>query len=353
MAVARGDCLKPDGKITIYDVAREAGCSTATVSLVMKGDSRVNAKTAERVLKCAEELNYRPNYLASSLASKKTNTIGVIVSNLNNPVFSEIICGIEEFISKCGYSLTIGVTYFSVERERHYLDLFSRNRTDGIVLLPTRWAESRAMVLELQKQGFPMCVSGINPNEQNISFVASNMSDGAFLSVEYLIKMGHRNIAFVAGDSTLEGRTERFEGYQRALKLYGIDFNPEYVIKSEVDFASIRNAMLPFMKKHPDVTALYCMYDYIALAVIKAMSDLNLRVPEDISIVGYDNIDISEYYPVGLTTVEPGNKKIGELSGRIIVNMIEKSGDQTQSMLLTPKLITRNSVMRRDVEGLD
>lgn len=330
------------GNVTIYDVAKMANCSTATVSLALKGDPRVNYKTRERVLQCAKELKYQPNYLASGLANQRTNSIGVIVSNLNNPVFSEIISGIDNYISGQNYYLTIGVTYFQSEREKYFLDMFSHNRTDGIILLPTDWEAVKADTIDLRKRGYPVCISGIHPGTEELSYVSSNMVDGAFMSVEHLIRLGHRHIAFLSGASS-ENTKERLEGYKKALSIYGIDFNEDYLITSENDLSSIRATLKQFVQKHPLVTAIFCMYDYTALAVIKAMADLHLRVPEDISIVGYDNISIAEYYSVGLTTIDPGNKQIGELSGRILVNMIEKESFTDQGMLLTPKLIVRSS----------
>ncbi len=334
--------LKGTGNVTIYDVAKKANCSTATVSLALKGDPKVNFKTRERVIQCAQELKYKPNYLARSLVNQRTNSIGVIVSNLNNPVFSEIISGIDSYISQHNYYLTIGVTYFQSEREKHFLDMFSHNRTDGIILLPTDWEAVREDALELRQRGYPVCISGIHPGTDALSYVASNMVDGAFMSVEHLIRLGHTDIAFLAGSASANTH-ERLAGYKKALSIYGIDVNEDYIITSEVDLSSIRATLKKFIREHPAVTAIFCMYDYIALAAIKAMADLHLRVPEDISIVGYDNINIAEYYSVGLTTVDPDNKQIGELSGRILVNMIEKEKYTDQGMLLTPKLIVRES----------
>lgn len=334
--------MKSLGNVTIYDVAKKANCSAATVSLVMKGNTKVSFRTRERVLKCAEELKYRPNYLARGLVSQRTNSIGVIVSNLSNPVFSEIISGIDSYASAHNYYLTIGVTYFQSEQEKHFLDIFSHNRTDGIILLPTDWDAVREDVLELCGRGYPICISGIHPGTDNLSYVASNMVDGAFMSVEYLIKQGHTDIAFLAGASSVN-ISERLTGYKKALSIYGIDVKDEYIIASEVDFDSIRVTLKTFIRQHPKVTAIFCMYDYIALAAIKAMKDLNLRVPEDISIVGYDNINIAEFYPVGLTTVDTSNRQIGEMSGRILINMIEKENYTVQGIQLTPKLIVRES----------
>lgn len=335
--------MKTKTTANIHDVAKLSGFSIATVSLAIKDDPRVNNNTREFVKKCATELNYRPNYLAKSLVTRNTNNIGVIASNLNNPVFSEIISGVEEIISGQGYYLTIGVTNFDVDCEKHYLDMFSHNRADGIILLPNDWERIRDDVFTLCDSGYPVCVSGINPKTNKISYVTGDMAEGAFLSIEHLIKLGHRKIGFLAGSRTSASIEERYAGYKKAMRIYGIDVSPEYVINTETDLASIRNSLKLFLSKNSDVTAIYCMYDYIAMAAIKAIGDLNLRVPEDISVVGYDNIAISEYYSVGLTTVDPGNKQIGQLSGRILVNMITKTDYEHQHMMLSPKLIVRES----------
>ncbi len=330
-------------KVTIYDVAKAAGCSTATVSLVIHNDKRIKEETRERVKACIRDLAYTPSYLASSLANQRTQSIGIIVPDMTNPVFAELVHGAEEFLSHNGYHLIIGLTNQNLEKELLYLDMLSGKKVDGLIILPTFLKEIEEKLQELKAKKFPFVVTGIKSSSSEVNYVSTNKVEGAFIGVEHLIKKGHRNIAFVRGSELEEHSSERLEGYMKALNVYGIPFNPEYVIKSRQDFADVREKVGLFMEEHPEVTALFCLYDFIAMAVLKALNDRKLRIPEDVAVVGFDNIQLDDYLPVGLTTIDSNNLKVGEIAARILVNQISSGMDEIQHVILTPKLVVRES----------
>lgn len=331
------------GKVTIYDVAKAAGCSTATVSLVLHNDKRIKEETRQKVQECISQLSYKPNYLASSLANQCTQSIGIIVPEMTNPVFSELVHGAEDFLSKNGYHVIIGSTNQDLEKERLYLDMLSGKKVDGLIILPTFLSEIEGKLQELKEQHFPFIIMGVKSPVANMNYVSTNKVEGAFIGVEHLIQRGHKNIAFVRGSTVEEHSSERLEGYMNALNIYGIPFREEYVIKSKQDFSDVREKVREFKKAHPEVTAIFCLFDYIALAVMKAVSDLKLRIPEDVAVVGYDNIQLDEYLPVGLTSIDTNNNKVGEIAARIVLNQISTGSEEVQRILLTPKLVVRES----------
>lgn len=330
-------------KVTIYDVAKIAGCSTATVSLVLHNDKRIKEETRNRVQDCIKQLSYKPNYLASSLANQRTESIGIIVPEMTNPVFSELVHGAEEFLSKNGYHVIIGSTNQSLDKERLYLDMLSGKKVDGLIILPTFLNEIEDILKDFKLHHFPFIIMGVKSNVPDINFVSTNKVEGAFIGVEHLIQKGHKNIAFVRGSEVEEHSSERLEGYMKALNIYGIPFREEYIIKSKQDFSDVREKVKAFKQEYPEVTALFCLYDYIAMAVMKALYDLKLRIPEDVAVVGYDNIQLDEYLPVGLTSIDGNNNKVGEIAARIILNQISTGTEEVQHVLLTPKLVVRES----------
>lgn len=331
-------------KVTIYDVAKAAGCSTATVSLVLRNDKRIKDETHHRVRECIKKLNYKPNYLARSLAMQKTHSIGIIVPDMTNPVFAELVDGAETYLSQNGYNVIIGSTNKLLAKEKLYLEMLSDKKVDGLIILPTFLNEIEDKLKELQTMNFPFVVTGVKSSMKNVNYVSTNKVEGAFLGVEHLIQKGHKNIAFVRGSELLEHSSERLEGYIKALKVYGIPFKEEYIIKSRQELHDVRENVRDFMKEHHEVTALFCLYDFIAMAVMKALYDLKLSIPDDVAVVGYDNIQLCEYLPVGLTSIDSNNNKVGEIAARILVNQINLETDEVvQHVMLTPKLIVRES----------
>ncbi|MDD2392991.1 MAG: LacI family DNA-binding transcriptional regulator [Eubacteriales bacterium] len=336
--------MKEKGKkITIYDVAKAAGCSTATVSLVLHNDKRIKEETRNKVRECIKTLNYKPSYLARSLAIQRTQSIGIIVPEMTNPVFSELVHGAEGYLSQNGYNVIIGSTNQDLDKEKLYLDMLSGKKVDGLIILPTFLSEIEDKLKDMQAMHFPFVVTGVKSSMKNVNYVSTNKVEGAFIGVEHLIHRGHKNIAFVRGSEVEEHSSERLEGYIKALNVYGIPFREDYIIKSRQDFSDVREKVRGFKKEHPEVTALFCLYDFIAMAVMKALYDLKLSIPKDVAVVGYDNIQLGEYLPVGLTSIDGNNYKVGEIAARILVNQITSDAEEIQHIILTPKLVIRES----------
>lgn len=331
-------------KVTIYDIAKASGFSVSTVSLVLHNDPRVKESTRLKIQKCMEQFNYTPSYLASSLASQKTYNIGLVIPDLRNPIFSEMINGIESLLRNFDYHILIGVTEQDLKKEKYYLNFAYSQKVDGLIFFPSFLDEVRDELIQLATHHFPLVICGVPIEaDTNISYVSSNITEGAYLATEALIKRGHRHIGFVSGEKKPLQINERICGYKNALNIYNLPFDEELMLFSNPDLPSVTENCMRFLNAHPEVTALFCSYDYIAPAVMKAVLQLGLRIPEDISIIGYDDIELNRFMPVEMSSVYTNSFKIGEIAARVVLNLLQNPNSEPQRIVLPPELIERDS----------
>ena len=316
-------------KVTIYDVAKKANCSTATVSLVLKKSNRIKPETAKAVMDVVEQLGYTPNYIAQSLSSKATNTLGLIVPNVENPLFSMMISGIEDYANSKGYNLILGITNATSEKESFYLDMLQRKQVDGLILFPSFLGTLTKKVEYLSQMRTPIILCGSSGSElKNISYVKCDNRLGSYTAVNHLVDIGCRLI-----------------GYQDALRNCGIPFREELIRVCTPDNDSIFNATLTLLKEQkPD--GIFCLYDYSAITVMRAVFCAGLRIPEDIAIIGYDNIKMSGFLPVPLSSIDTHSQEVGQKAAEILMQKISDPDEQVHQVVLKPDLVVRESTDR-------
>jgi len=337
---------KPDKtKTTIYDVARASGFSTATVSLVMNNDTRIKLSTQHTVMECVRKLNYSPSALARGLANQRTYNIGLIIPNLHNPVFAEMVEGVKNYLNNVGYNIIIEVTQQNLEMEKKYLRSVRNQKVDGLIVFPTFLNEIREDLIQIQSEKFPLIICGVRMDVESVpmNYVSSNIVEGAYLATESLIRKGHKKICLMSGEVNNQQSDERIKGYLQALKMYGIPHEEQFILRSSPDLNTVYQKCYEFIGKHPDVTAFFCLFDYIAMAVFKAIQQRGLRVPQDIAMIGYDDIELDLFMPVELSSVCTNNYKIGEISARIIYDLLQNPDAGVQQIVLPPLLIERES----------
>lgn len=339
---------------TIKDVAERAGVSIATVSYVLNNRANVSPKTREKVLKAARELNYSPNRIAKSLKTKKTHTIGVITEDITVFNTPDIIDGINKFTGKCGYHVIL-----------NNLRLYRRlgNNYSAIGKYIDEINEVVRVLLSRQIEGIiyvgahPRDVAGIISN-LNIPIVytycySSNAGDysviyddelAAFEATEYLIKMGHKKIGIITGLVHSVSCQKRLKGYQKALMKYNLIFDPRYIRVGDWEYDSgyVRGKELLSIDDRP--TAIFVMNDLMAGGVIDAANDLGIKIPDDLSLVGFDNKECSFFYIPKLTTMAPPLIEMGEKSAEILINLINNKKIEKNLIELKCSLIERNSV---------
>lgn len=332
--------------VTIQDVAKEAGVSITTVSRVINNNYPVKKETREKVEKIIEEMNFTPNSLARGLIKKKTDTVGILVPSITNIFFPLVINGIEHFMEKKGYTLIMCDTKDRKTEMRQLRNLTER-RVDGIISIdPSASIIKKGIYEDLSKEIPIVIINGYNKNIK-CNFVINNQEMGVIEALEYLIKLGHKKIAFLRGRNSYSYDLKE-EQFYKTLKNNNIEVNNEYIIIVDigngietVDLSM--EATLDIMSKDNRPTAILACNDWMALGALHACQKLSIKVPQEVSIIGYDNIIISQMSEPKLTTIDQNMYKLGDLAAKILYENIEKQKHTYQKIILDTKLVIRDS----------
>lgn len=336
--------------VTIYDVAKEVGCSPTTVSKAFNNYSGVNNATYKKIMEAADKLGYTPNNNARALATKKTWLLGVLFSEdvntgIAHPHFSEILQNFQVRAGEHGYDVVF-VNKRLGNREASYLEHCLYRGVDGVLLAANKmFTDEIQCVLSSDIK----CVS-VETNYPNKNTVISDNRMGSLQALEYLYFLGHRKIAHMACPLTSVAGQERYNAYKEFLKSKGLEENPKYIVETNEFKAEegIRAATQLLQQAWDDLpTAIYCGYDEIACAAMTTFKAQGFRVPEDLSIVGFDNVTISGLTSPSLTTIEQDRAAIGQTAADTLIKMIEgKTIEGPIDNRIPTKLIVRNSCAR-------
>jgi DNA-binding LacI/PurR family transcriptional regulator len=327
---------------TIVDIAREAGVSKATVSLALNGKPGVSPETRRRILEIARRLNYRPNAAAKGLALQRTETIGVIVPDIGSPFYAELIRGVEEEASRAGYYLMLLTTAGKPSREEMYFRLLGEQRVDGIIVLTPRGDE--ALLCRIQRRGFPLVVvdRDIQFADDVVEVVVDNFH-GALEAMEHLLSLGYRRIGFINGVPGLQASQDRLRGYQVALQEHGITPNPELIVVGNFQDSGGYRATQKLLSLEPRVEAVFAASDMMAFGAIRAIRERGLEVPQDIAVVGFDDIPVATYFEPPLTTVRQPMEKMGAVAFRLLLQQIQGEKVLERKVVLRTELVVRAS----------
>ncbi|QIR06031.1 HTH-type transcriptional repressor PurR [Salinivibrio costicola] len=328
---------------TIKDVARLAGVSTTTVSHVINKTRFVAEKTTEKVWQAVEELNYAPSAVARSLKCNTTRTLGMLVTKSTNPFFAELVHGVEDYCYKQGYTLILCNTEGNLEKQRDYLRMLSEKRVDGLIVVCSDLNEDLMLLLE-KKRDLPMVVMDWGSHHIDTDRIEDNAELGGYLATKHFIDNGHTKIGCISGQMDKNTCKHRLNGYFRALKEANITVNENWLIEAdfEADQAQIAAKQLATMSDRP--TAVFCFNDIMALAAISTFNEYGLKVPDDISVIGYDNIDLTEYFSPPLTTIHQPKRRLGKTAVKLLLARIANNETQQQVFEMQPALVSRQSV---------
>lgn len=330
--------------VTIQDVAKEAGVSITTVSRVINNNYPVKKETREKVEKIIEEMNFTPNSLARGLIKKKTDTVGILVPSITNIFFPLVINGIEHFMEKKGYTLIMCDTKDRKTEMRQLRNLTER-RVDGIISIDPSASIIKKGIYEALE--IPLVIINGYNKDIKCNFVINNQEMGVIEALEYLIKLGHKKIAFLRGKNSYSYDLKE-EQFYKTLRNNNIEVNNEYIIIVDigngietVDLSM--EATLDIMSKDNPPTAILACNDWMALGALHACQKLSIKVPQEVSIIGYDNIIISQMSEPKLTTIDQNMYKLGDLAAKILYENIEKQKHTYQKIILDTKLVIRDS----------
>lgn len=328
-------------KVTIIDVANEAGVSFGTVSRVINNDVHVKAETRERVLQAMQRLGFVANRQARSLAGGRSNSIGVLVPDLGTGYIGEIIRGIDAELSLTNLDLILYTTHRTASKEANYVANLAKGMVDGLLLvLPRSPAD---FIGTLTERHFPFVLIDHQGTSRDCPAVGATNWQGAYNATEYLIKLGHQRIGFITGSMDLGCAVDRLEGYRSALRTHHLPDAPELIYEGtffQPDGFAGASALLDFPVPP---TAIFASNDVMAMGVMDAVRDRGLRVPTDISIVGFDDIPQASLVHPALTTVNQPLEKMGRVATQMLLDLLHQPEREAGRIELPTELIIRDS----------
>ncbi|WP_372662018.1 LacI family DNA-binding transcriptional regulator [Cohnella sp.] len=334
--------------VTIKDVAKKAGVSPSTVSRVIAEHPRISAETSKRVKEIMEELGYHPNMMAKSLVSKTTRTIGVILPRpaeelLLNFFFYELMRGVLAQLTRAGYDLLMA----GGSNEREELDTVTRlvrgGRIDGLLLLYSR--SSDPVISFLHEEKVPFVLIGRSLDYENINSVDNDNIQAAYDATNHLIAQGQKRIGFVSGPARLAMTQDRMTGYTKALSEAGLPFRNGWVVEGEFLLESGYRAMASIMSQPEPPTALVVIDDVVAFGVLKGLAELGYRIPQDVAIVSFNNIALSELTMPPITSVDIGTYQLGYTASQMVLRMIQQEAILSRQ-IIPHRLVVRESSLR-------
>jgi len=326
--------------VKMKNVAKLANVSIATVSRVFTGSDTVAGETRKKVMKAVKELNYHPNVLARQFRMMETKTIIVVVPDITNTFFSQILRGIEKTARENGYRVLLGDTRNDVTIEHEYLKALYEKRADGLILLTARMDRN---TIESLIEKYPVVLACEYLEGSNIPTVSIDNISAARKATEHLIKLGHKRIAHIAGPMNVILSRDRLKGYKQAMKTYRLEVDPLLIAEGDFYYETGYDLMLKLMYINNPATAIFAANDEMAIGAIKAIQSQGLKVPEDIAIVGFDNIKMSTIFSPSLTTIGQPMYKIGEKAIHLLLDLIKGKKIRKNQFVLDDKLIIRES----------
>lgn len=329
--------------VTIYDVAREAGVSMATVSRVVNNNPNVKPQTRKKVFEAIERLGYRPNAVARGLASKKTTTVGVVIPDISNSIFSEVARGIEDIANMYHYNIILCNADKKKEKEIRVINTLLEKQVDGLLFMGGTVTSDH--VQAFRTSSVPIVLCGTTDENDQIPSVDIDHEAAAFDAVNLLLAQGHKRIGMISG--TLHDPANgyaRYQGYKKALEQAGIEATEELVRIGSYRYESGYDVMKYFLALPERPTAIFAATDEMAIGAIHAIQDEGLKVPEDISIISVDNIRMASMVRPQLTTVAQPMYDIGAVSMRLLTKLMNKENVDMAKVLLPHEVIQRKSV---------
>lgn len=326
---------------SIKDVAREAGVSIATVSRVLNNVDVVNDDTKKKVLEAISKLGYRPNIIARSLKTQKTSTIGIIIPDISNQFYPEIVRGAEDVANIYSYNIILCNTDLDSERELEYLRILKEKMIDGVLYMSNSLEEDVLKLINELK--IPVVLIETKDKESNFPSITIDNEKAAYDATMFLISKGFKDIVFVGTHPNAENAlSKRYLGYEKALKESGINVNPDLVCFSGIKPQDGANVVATFLKDKK-FDAIFCISDELAMGVINELREQGLSVPEDVSVIGFDNIFSSSIYYPKLTTVSQPMYDMGSVGMRMLIKIINKQPMDNEHYVLPHEIIARNS----------
>jgi len=330
---------------TIYEVSKLSGVSPSTVSRVLNGSDLVVESTRRKVEAAIKELDYRPNKFAQSLASKRSNSVGILVPELHGPFFGTMLSSIELELRNEGKHVIITAGHSDADGEKEGIEFLVSRGCDALILFV--FATPGEDIKSLWESSMPVVVIGQLIQGMEEDCIVLNNETGGYLATKFLIDSGHRQLACITGPLWKSDGQERLEGYKRALSESGLAFDPRLLAEGNFEEASGRSGMEHLIQSGVSFSGLVCANDEMAAGAIRVAREHGLHIPEDLSVVGFDNVFFTRYMHPELTTIAYPIEKMGQMAARCVLrDVYGKTGQEIQARF-EPELLRRASVSDR------
>jgi len=334
-------------KITISEIAKLSGVSRTTVSRVLSGSTFVSKNTRDMVLDIIKEKEYKPSIIAQSMRTNKTRTIGLVLADIENPFYSKVAKGVMDVVETKNYNVILCNSNNDIKSEARDIRTLIERGVDGLLLTTV---ELKMKTIEnLIDRGFPFMLIDCKLDTPGVNYVVNDDYYGAKLATEYLIELGHKKIFFL-GNRKLLSLRERFRGFKDTLEDHKIEGDTNFVSQKFINVYGIYDIdkiIKYLINREEKITAVFAGNDYLAIKSIKVINDNGLKVPGDISVIGYDNVEISCMLKVPLTTIRQPKYLLGKLAAEQLFEILENgSNKEIKRIILRPELIIRQSCKR-------
>ncbi|QGU94652.1 substrate-binding domain-containing protein [Clostridium bovifaecis] len=332
--------------VTIKDIAEKAQVSLATVSRVLNNSGFVKEEKRELVLKTIKELNYVPNSVARSLSTSQSNTIGVVIPDVNNPFFGEVIKGIATVADEEDFNIILCDTDENIDKEFKALEMLKKQRVRGIIITPTSDKnEFNSEYLEaLESLGIPIVLIDRDVKYSNFDGVFLDSLNGAFEATDALIKEGHKKIAIIAGPQTSKPGRDRLRGYRKAMIMNKLDIDEKYIFYGDFKLESGYKITKEILKMEDRPTAIFVCNNMMNLGCIKALFEQNINIPGDIALIGFDEIEMLNVLNFKISVVSRPTTEMGRVAMNMLIDRLkDEESTHTKRITLSPKLTLKGS----------
>ncbi len=333
--------------VTIDDIARKAGVSSATISRVLNNSSYVKEETREKVLKIIEEMNYVPSAIARSLSKRETSTIGIVVPDITNSYFGEIIKGISKIAEEADLNIILFNTNNDVKSELKALEEIKKHRLKGVIMTPgfgdTKFQHE--FIEAIKSINIPIVLVSADLNYINLSGVFVDDILGGYLATKTLLENGHNKIGIITGIMSSSSAVNRLSGYKRALKERDISINYEYIKEGKFKLEEAYKLTMDFLSMENPPTAIIACSNRMTMGVIKALFEQKIKVPNDIAVIGFNRIELMEIVGINISYIEDSPIELGESAIRVLLDIYKSDGNpnEIKRVNIPPKLILRGS----------
>ncbi|MFC5650613.1 LacI family DNA-binding transcriptional regulator [Paenibacillus solisilvae] len=332
---------------TIYDVAKEAGVSIATVSNAINGKGKLSNKKRDEIFKVMERLQYKPSVIASALMGKKTYTIGLLIPDVSNPFFSEIARSVEDLAHSEGYSVIVCSTDNKDDRVEKYIRLLEQKSVDGILI--GTGVENADILRQLTEKSLSIVMIAREAVSLKVHSVLTDNFKGGALAAEHLLSKGHRRIAVLSENFKVTSSFERVRGFRFALFEAGIALDEADIISCDSSIRDGKRAAAALIRRENSPSAIFCCNDLLAIGALQAAKETGVRVPEQLSIIGFDDTILSTVTNPALTTIAQPMDQMVKLAFDLLIRSLENTDEIKQRIVMQPELIVRESTGKLNV----